>query len=88
MKLNWKDITMNSKPAPKVYLKRDQSTVRTRINLTVADYKAFEEFKDRYEQRYGLRPSNSVLTSIALEALRKETRNGHLPSHPALYASE
>lgn len=79
---------MNSKPAPKVYLKRDQSTVRTRLNLTVADYKSLEEFKDRYEQRYGLRPSNSVLTSIALEALRCATSGGHLPSHPALYASE
>lgn len=79
---------MNSKPAPKVYLKRDQSTVRTRLNLTLADHRAFENFKDQYQQKYGLRPSNSVLTAIALEALRKETCSGHLPSHPALYASE
>lgn len=79
---------MKSKTAPKVYLKRDQATVQTRINLTLTDRRTLENFKDQYQQKYGLRPSNSVLTSIALEALRKETSNGHLPSHPALYASE
>ena len=48
MKLNWKDITMNT---PKVYLKRDQATMRTRINLTFADHRAFENFKEQYQQQ-------------------------------------
>ncbi|HYG85093.1 MAG TPA: hypothetical protein VD978_02440 [Azospirillum sp.] len=77
-----------NKKAPRVYLKREQETVRTINNLTLTDRALLEKFRDRYEAELGLRPSVSIVISVAISALQEKLMDGELPKHSALYVAE
>jgi len=50
-----------------------------------SDFDALNKVREAYRDAYDVKPSNSILVSIAVRLLADRVEAGYLPTHPSLY---
>ena len=76
--------TMNPTPETRY---RASGLVRQEVRLSPDDTKKLSSLRDHIKEALGLKPSVSILASMALAALADEIAKGRLRSHPSLQAA-
>lgn len=66
-------------PPKKAIMKRQ--TRRTTFGLTQDDFASLNTLKQRYLKELGFAVSSSIIVTLALQRLLRETERGYLPRH-------
>ncbi|MGF7172761.1 hypothetical protein [Azospirillum doebereinerae] len=84
--IRFKKVAIDMKELPKKAIMKGD-TRRTTFGLSSSDFASLRTIKHRYHTDLGFNVSSSIIVSLALQRLLRETTAGHLPRHPSMVLS-